>query len=129
MPAYLLAVTCLKIRQISDPTTVEPGRPLADCIIQALEKSNIAEICHAIGADTRLQQHLRPLRTDPGLRGRAVYRAFAGGSKHPDFTTVLNALDAMGFRLHVAARRDAPATAARALKPVAICQGRCPVLC
>jgi probable addiction module antidote protein len=90
-------------------------------MIQALEKSDIAEICHAIGADSRLY-NISDLAHRSGMVSQSVYRAFAGGSKHPNFRTVLNALDAMGFRSHVTVRRGAPARAARALKPVANCQ-------
>ena len=80
------------------------GRPLADCIIQALEKSDIAEPCQAIGAAL---QHLRPCAPIRDCEA-SVYRAFAGDSKHPNF-----ALEAVGFRLHVTERRGAPASAAR----------------
>ena len=97
------------------------GRPLAECIIQAPENSDIAEICHAIGADTR-HHNISDLAHRSGMVSQSVYRALAGGSKHPNFRTVLNALDAMGFRSHVTVRRGAPARAARALKPVAKCQ-------
>jgi probable addiction module antidote protein len=93
----------------------------ADCIIQALENSDIAEICHAIGADTRLY-NISDLAHRFGMESQNVYRAFAGGPKHPNFTTVLNALDAVGFRLHVTVLRGVPARATRALKPVPKCQ-------
>ena len=35
-----------------------PRQAAADCINQALEKSDIAEICHAIAAATRSVQYL-----------------------------------------------------------------------
>jgi probable addiction module antidote protein len=76
----------------------------AGCINQALEKSDIAEICRAIGAATRLY-NISDLAHRSGIERQSVYRAFAGGPKHPNFTTVLNVLDAMGFRMHVTARR------------------------
>ena len=91
----------------------------ADCINQALEKSDIAEICHAIAAATRLY-NISDLAQKSGLARTNIYRSFAGGKRKPNFTTVLDVLDAMGFRLHVTMRRDAPARAAR-LKPVANC--------
>ena len=92
----------------------------ADCINRALEKSDIAEICHAIGAATRLY-NISDLAQKSGLARPSIHRAFAGDPKKPNFTTVLNVLDAMGLRLHVTVRRGARARAAR-LKSVANCQ-------
>ena len=91
----------------------------ADCINRALAKSDIAEICHAIGAAIHLY-NISDLAQKSGLARPSIHRAFAGDPKKPNFTTVLNVLDAMGFQLHVTMRRDAPARAAR-LKPVANC--------
>jgi probable addiction module antidote protein len=91
----------------------------ADCINQALEKSDIAEICHAIAAATHLY-NISDLARKSRLARPSLHRAFSGDPKKPNFTTVLNVLDAMGFQLHVTMRRDAPARAAR-LKPVANC--------
>jgi probable addiction module antidote protein len=92
----------------------------ADYINQALAKSDIAEICHAIGAATRLY-NISDLAQKIGIERPTIYRAFAGDPNKPNFTTVLNVLEAMGFRLHVTVRRGAPARAAR-LKPIANCQ-------
>src|SRR5215204_581543 len=78
----------------------------ADCINQALEKSDIAEICHAIAAATRLY-NISDLVQKSGLSRPSIYRAFAGDPKKPNFTTVLDVLDAMGFRLHVTVRPSA----------------------
>ena len=75
----------------------------ADCINRALEKSDIAEICHAIGAATRLY-NISDLAQKSGLARPSIHRAFAGDPKKPNFKTVLNVLDAMGFRLHVTVR-------------------------
>ena len=80
----------------------------ADCINQALEKSDIAEICHAIAAATRLY-NISELAQKSGLARTSIHRAFAGGKRKPNFTTVLNVLDAMGFRLHVTVRPGARA--------------------
>jgi probable addiction module antidote protein len=92
----------------------------ADCINQALEKSDIAEICHAIAAATHLY-NISDLAQKSGLARPSIHRAFAGDAKKPNFTTVLNVLEAMGFRLHVTVRRGAPARAAQ-LKSIANCQ-------
>jgi probable addiction module antidote protein len=91
----------------------------ADCINQALKKSDIAEICHAIAAATHLY-NISDLARKSGLARPSIHRAFASDQKKPNFTTVLNVLDAMGFRLHVTIRGGAPARTAR-LKPVANC--------
>src|SRR5258705_9494937 len=104
------------VRPASRPQS-SPQQAAADLINQALEKSDIAEICHAIGAATRLY-NISDLAQKSGLARPSLHRAFAGDPTKPNFTTVLNVLDAMGLRLHVTVRRDAPARAAR-LKPVA----------
>ena len=83
----------------------------ADCINQALEKSDIAEICHAIAAVTRLY-NISDLAQKSGLARPSIHRAFAGDPKKPN-TTVFNVLDAMGFQLHVTVRRGGRARAAR----------------
>ena len=86
----------------------------ADCINRALAKSDIAEICDAIAAATRLY-NISDLAQKSGLARPSIHRAFAGKRK-PNFTTVLSVLDAMGLRLRVTVRRgrsragDAPET-------------------
>ena len=75
----------------------------ADCINRALAKSDIAEICHAIGAATRLY-NISDLAQKSGLARPTVHRAFAGDPKKPNFTTVFNVLDAMGFQVRPGAR-------------------------
>jgi probable addiction module antidote protein len=87
-------------------------RHAADCINQALAKSDIDEICHAIGAATRLY-NISDLAHKSGIERPSVYRAFASGPKNPTFKTVLCVLDAMGFRLHVTVRRADRAGLAR----------------
>ena len=94
-----------------------PRQAAADSINRALAKSDIAEICQAIGAATRLY-NISDLALKSGLARPSLHRAFAGDPKKPNFTTVLSVLDAMGLRLRVTVRRGGPARAAR-LKPVA----------
>ena len=96
-----------------------PRQAAADCINRALEKSDVAEICHAIGAATRLY-NISDLALKSGLARPSIHRAFAGDPIKPNFTTVFNVLDAMGFRLHVTVR-PARARAAR-LKSNENCQ-------
>jgi probable addiction module antidote protein len=86
----------------------EPLEAAADCINRALAKSDIAEICHAIGAATRLY-NISDLAQKSGLARPSLHRAFAGNPKKPNFTTVFNVLDAMGFQLHVTVRPGAGA--------------------
>ena len=92
----------------------------ADLINQAFKKSDVAEICHAIGAATRLY-NISDLAQKSGLARPSIHRAFAGDPKKPNFTTVFSVLDAMGFQLHVTVRRGARTKSAR-LKSVANCQ-------
>ena len=89
----------------------------ADLINQAFNKSDVAEICHAIGAASRLF-NISDLARKSGLARPSIHRAFAGDPLKPNFTTVLNVLDAMGFQLHVTVRREAAAR----LKSVENCQ-------
>ena len=119
MPAFLLEVTCLKNPSGPRPAHNRAARQAAaDLINQAFKKSDIAEICHAIGAATRLY-NISDLAQKSGLARPSIHRAFAGDPQKPNFTTVFNVLDAMGFRLHVTVRRGA--RAAR-LKSVENCQ-------
>ena len=70
------------------PATRPPSSPrqaAADCINRALEKSDIAEICHAIAAATRLYCDLAQ---KSGLSRPSLHRAFAGDPRKPNFTTV-----------------------------------------
>ena len=77
----------------------------ADLINQAFKKSDVAEICHAIAAATRLY-NISDLAQKSGLARPSIHRAFAGDPIKPNFTTVFNVLDAMGFRLHVTVRHS-----------------------
>jgi probable addiction module antidote protein len=106
MPAYLFG----------DYMSENSVRPLsqrqaaADCINQALETSDIAEICHAIGAATHLH-NMSDIARKSGIERASLYRAFSGGPTGPNFKTVLSVLDAMGFRLKVTVRRTRKAGA------------------
>jgi probable addiction module antidote protein len=76
---------------------------IADYINHAFETSDIGGICQAIGAVTHLY-NISDIAKKSGIERGSVYRAFGGGPKHPNFKTVLNVLDAMGFRLQVTVR-------------------------
>ena len=91
-------------------TATRPGsrEAAADVINQAFKKSDFSEICHAIGAATRLY-NISDLAKKSGLSRPSLHRAFAGDPKKPNFTTVFNVLEAMGFQLHVTVRREAAA--------------------
>jgi probable addiction module antidote protein len=80
----------------------------ADLINQAFKKSDVAEICHAIGAATRLY-NMSDLAQKSGLARPSIHRAFAGDPFKPNFTAVFNVLDAMGFQLHGAPARSSSA--------------------
>ncbi|MGY8662163.1 addiction module antidote protein [Bradyrhizobium sp. UFLA05-109] len=83
-------------------------RVIAERINGALETGDIVEICHAIGAATR-QHNIADLARRAGIERTSLYRAFAGEEKHPNFSTVLHVLGAMGFELRVIARQNAQA--------------------
>ena len=68
--------------------------------------SDIVDICHAIGTAAR-QHNLADLARRAGIERTNLYRAFAGGEKRPNFSTVLNVLHAMGLELHVTIRQNA----------------------
>ena len=101
-------------KSIECPTRLQPAsrRAAADLINEAFKKSDIAGICHAIGAATRLY-NISDLAEKSGLARPSLHRAFAGDPIKPNFTTVFNVLDAMGFQLQVTVRRGARARAAR----------------
>ena len=98
------------VRPASRPK-LSPRQAVADLINEAFKKSDIAEICHAIGAATRLY-NISDLAQKSGIARPSIHRAFAGKRK-PNVTTVLNVLDAMGLRLRVTVRRGARAKSAR----------------
>ena len=60
----------------------------ADYINQALEKSDAAEICHALADATRLY-NISDLAQKSGLARQSIYRSFAADPRKPKFTTVL----------------------------------------
>ena len=86
-------------------------RAAVDNINRALENSDITEVCQAIGSAIR-DYNISDIANECGIARQTVYRAFAGGPKHPNFTTVLTVLDALGLQLHVTVRRKARARSA-----------------
>jgi probable addiction module antidote protein len=87
---------------------------IADYINYAFKSSDIVAICHAIGDATRLH-NISDIAKKAGLERPSVYRAFAG-QRHPNLSTVLGVLNAMGFQLKVVPRRGQRARFARARK-------------
>jgi probable addiction module antidote protein len=85
---------------------------IASQINQALKSSDIDAICRAIGDATRLH-NISDIAKKAGIERQSVYRAFAG-QQHPNFSTFLSVLDAMGFQLKVTPRRGQRARLARA---------------
>ena len=93
-----------------------PSRPLsrrdaADAINRAFESSDITEVCQAIGSALR-DYNVSDIANECGIARQTLYRAFVGGLRHPNFTTVLKVLDALGLQLHVTVRRKARARSA-----------------
>jgi probable addiction module antidote protein len=108
MPAFFIG------ENMSERSLKLPSRPLsrrdaADAINRAFESSDITEVCQAIGAAIR-DYNVSDIANECGIARQTLYRAFAGGRpKHPNFTTILTVLDALGFQLHVTVRRKARA--------------------
>ncbi|MDE5446360.1 putative addiction module antidote protein [Bradyrhizobium sp. CSA207] len=73
-------------------------------MLAAFEAGDIADICRAIEDATRLH-NISELARRSGIVRTSLYRAFAGGKAHPNFSTVLSVLHAMGFQLHVTCAR------------------------
>ena len=91
-------------------------RAIAERINAAFETGDIAEICRTI--EVAIRQHIvADLARRAGIERTSLYRAFAGGEKHPNFSTVLNVLHAMGFQLHVTLRQNARASKPRDEEP------------
>jgi probable addiction module antidote protein len=87
-------------------------REIADYINHAFETSDIVGICEAIGAATHLH-NISDIAKKSGIERPSVYRAFSGRKRFPNFNTVLNVLNAMGFQLQVRVRRGGRAKRAR----------------
>src|ERR1700733_13983810 len=71
---------------------------IADYINHAFETSDIVGICAAIGAATHLH-NIADIAKKSGIERPSVYRAFSGRKTFPNFNTVLNVLNAMGFSI------------------------------
>jgi DNA-binding phage protein len=76
------------IRSATRPQSIAQ-QAAADCINRALEKSDIAEICHAIAAATRLY-NISDLAQKSGLARPSIHRAFAGDPKKPNCHSACN---------------------------------------
>jgi probable addiction module antidote protein len=106
-PALFVGRRCLKmIAKQSIRSSRTSRSKIAERINAALETGDIVEICQAIGAATR-QYNMSDLARRAGLERPTLYRAFEGGEKRPNFTTVINVLRAMGFELSVVTGQNA----------------------
>jgi len=94
---------------MSQKSTTPPIRPkstrgeIADRINDAFATSDVTVICQAIGDAARLHS-ISDIAREAGIPRSSVYRAFSS-KQHPNFSTVLGVLDAMGFQLMVTPRR------------------------
>src|SRR5688572_8145510 len=95
-------------KSIGCPTRLQPAsrRAAADLINEAFKKSDVPEICQAIGAATHLY-NISHLAEKSGIARTSIHRTFARDPQKPIFTTILRVLDAMGFQLQVKMRRNA----------------------
>ena len=92
-------------RSLKLPSRPSSRRDATDAINRAFERSDITEVCQAIRSANR-DCNISDIANEFGVARQTVYRAFAGGPKHPNFTTVLTVFDALG-QLHVTVRRKA----------------------
>ena len=84
--------------------TLSSRSEIAVHINKAFMSSDIVAICQAIGDAIRLH-NVSDIAKKARLARPSIYRAF-GGRQSPNLSTVLSVLDAMGFQLKVAQRRD-----------------------
>src|SRR4051794_33164505 len=106
MPAFFTGEN-MSERSPKLPSRPSSRRDAADAINRAFENSDVTEICQAIGAAIH-DYNISDIANECGIARQTLYRAF-GGPKHPNFTTVLTVLDALGFQLHLTVRRKARA--------------------
>ena len=105
-PAYFFGKMSEKTRSIR---SYQPGRrATAERLNAAFETGDIAVICRAIEVEIR-QHSVAELARRAGIVRTSLYRAFSGADKHPNFSTVLNVLDAMGLQMHVTTRQKVEA--------------------
>ena len=83
--------------------TSSSSREIAAYLNGALDTSDLATICKAVGDTIRLH-NVADLAKDAGLERTSLYRAF-GGRQSPNLSTLLAVLNAMGFKLQVAEQR------------------------
>ena len=76
---------------------------IADYVNRAFTSSDVGVICSAIGEAARLY-NISDIAQKSGLSRPSIYRAF-GGQQHPNLSTVLSLLDAMGFQLKITQHR------------------------
>jgi probable addiction module antidote protein len=95
-------------RSLKLPSRPSSRRDAADAIDRAFEKSDITEVCQAIGAAIS-NYNVSDIANECGIARQTLYRAFARGPKHPNFKTVLTVMQTLGFQLHVTVRRKARA--------------------
>ena len=99
---------------ISAQSQLSNRNKIANNLNRAFQSSDIDAICQAIGVATR-QYNITDIAKQSGLKRVSIYRAF-GGHQHPNLTTVVRVLAAIGLQLKVISRRGS-AGLARARVP------------
>src|SRR5664279_2653118 len=89
-----------RIKRILGPNSSR--EEMASHISRELATSDIVRISRAI-RDVMLLHHVADIAKKSGVERTSLYRAFQG-KQNPQFTTVLNVLNAMGLQLRVTAR-------------------------
>jgi probable addiction module antidote protein len=90
-----------KSRSVEISRDSRPG-DIAKFLNLAFDNGDLEGICRAIGKTTKLHD-IKHIANEAGIARTSVYRAFSG-PRYPNFQTVLDVLDAMGFQLKVKVR-------------------------
>jgi len=83
-------------------------KDVAVYINRAFDTGDMDAICQAIGTAAKMH-NITDIAKKSGIERPSVYRAFAGGGRYPNLTTVAKVLDAMGLRLQVTSKRGSRA--------------------
>jgi probable addiction module antidote protein len=68
---------------------------------KAFHSRDLDQISQAIGSVAKSQDNLAELARRAGLARPSVYRAFTGKNAHPNLSTVVRILEALGLELDV----------------------------
>jgi probable addiction module antidote protein len=101
-------------KQIEDVRAGKGLNPseIVDFLNEAFHSGDVDRISQAIGTAAKVHD-ISAIAKRAGLSRTTVYRAFAGEGTHPNLTTVLRVLEAMGLGLKVGRIRNSGARGSR----------------